>query len=177
MVCLTRPSEPLLSLVHLASVYVAGRKFQGCSFKHIYQRMKTKLGKQVIPYANGNVVNVYCCNSWLVTRPAIQQFGYKYWEFFMNISLWHVCGPHFSHVVGRSHNGHPPHPDLGVMYEHIFHLMLGHKLTYPRGKRFEDLAKVLDFSRDAKCPYFWKGSHVDTTTNASSGRQLAMVPV
>ena len=163
-------SQPLA--IPLGGTYVAGRKFQGCAFKHIYQRMETKLGKQVIPYANGHVVNVYCCNSWLVTKPAILQHGHRYWEFFMNISLWHVCGRNFAHVVGDKHKGHPPHPDLGVMYEHIFHMMLGHGYTYPRGQRLEDLSKVLDHSRQHMCSKLWPNQHPEAFPPMNSSTSI-----
>ena len=88
--------------VPLSPKYVPNRKFRGCWASQFYKRMGTALGTQTaIPNVHDNIVSTYCCNTWLVTRPTIQQHPLRFWEHFMNVSLWHICGGLLARRVAR----------------------------------------------------------------------------
>jgi hypothetical protein len=68
--------------------------------------------------------------------------------FFSFLLFAQPTGPMYAHT-GKSKQGHSEHPEIGVIYEHIFHLFFGHPLTYPQKQRLNDLTKVLDYGGGA----------------------------
>ena len=90
----------------------------------------------LLPDVRGQPLHLWCCNTWLLTRKAIRQRPLEYWTAMRTAAQLPVdgytsTGKRYAHFESTERNG-PGHPEIGVIYEHVFHLMLGYELNATR---------------------------------------------
>jgi hypothetical protein len=86
-----------------------------------------------LPDVRRRVLRLWCCNVWLLTARAIRERSAEWWRVMRDAALLRVggltpSGKSFA-AFGRSPSNPMGHPEIGVIYEHTFHLMLGFRIT------------------------------------------------
>jgi hypothetical protein len=101
-----------------------------------------------LPDIRGEPLSLWCCNTWLLTHNAIRARPLGWWVGMLSAAKLPVAGHTASGTRYAVHGGAGAgrHPEVGVIYEHAFHLMLGYALNATRSDYERDFRDAL--SRD-----------------------------
>ena len=102
-------------------------------YRHLNQTLGPLHG---LPDIRGQSLHLHCCNTWLLTRRAIRSRSLEWWSALRSAALLPVSGytPSGKTFAGFERTARNPvgHSEIGIIYEHIFHLALGLALNTTR---------------------------------------------
>ena len=122
-------------------------------YRHLNQILGPLHG---LPDIRGQPLQLHCCNTWLLTRLAIRSRSLEWWSALRSAALLPVSGytPSGKTFAGFERTARNPvgHSEIGIIYEHIFHLALGLALNTTRVNNERVFRSVFNASVDAPCP-------------------------
>lgn len=103
-----------------------------------------------IPDVRGVKLGLFCCNTWLLTRNAIRSRPHSFWKAMRDVALLPVEGksPTGKAYATRASPMPEPHPEIAIIYEHVFHILLGHPVVFPHDPWFPDLKRAFRVEGD-----------------------------
>ena len=106
------------------------------------------ISESVFPNVRDRPLGYYATNSWLVSRAALQHSMKALWETLRNASLLPNMWRGFATPARIPGHGHTAHSEMGLIYEHVFHLALGLPVAVDEaqawGQRAADAQLALD---------------------------------
>ena len=122
--CVRRPvsnwtSKPMA--IPLAHMWRPDRMLVGSGLGVFYHHLRdVGVDERVFPDLKSTPLSYYATNSWLVSRPALQQKPRAFWDAMRSASLLSGQWRGFAEMgVGKLHS------EMGLIYEHLFHVALG----------------------------------------------------
>ena len=88
-----------------------------------------------LPDIRNQKLSLYCCNTWLLTRDAILQRPLELWDAARTASflpIKSVTKSKKAFATYRKHRDFVIHSEIAMVYEHVFHLLLGYRLGTAR---------------------------------------------
>jgi hypothetical protein len=126
--------EPLA--VALSDVFIEGRVLAeedvGRGLEAFYAHLRRAGIKEAdLPDVRGRPLSLWCCNTWLLTATAIRRRTLQWWTVMRSAAQLPIEGHTASGkryaAFERNERNPAGHPEVGVIYEHVFPLMLGHE--------------------------------------------------